>query len=70
MKKGFTLTLQEIRSIHDSMNNLKMNLLLTFTFYYKYLNYRDYNLGEKTNVIVLTVLSKCKTKKKKTEQPV
>ena len=32
-RKGFTLTLQETRSIHDSMNIPKMNLLLIFTFY-------------------------------------
>ena len=35
----FTLTLQETRSIHDSMNIQKLNLLLIFTFYYKYLKY-------------------------------
>ena len=48
--KGFTLTLQEIRSIRDSMNIPKLNLLLIFTFYYKYLKYKKnvYNLGIKT----------------------
>ena len=30
---GFTLTLQDTRSIHNSMNLLKLNLLLIFTFY-------------------------------------
>ena len=35
--KGFTLTLQETRSIHDSMNITKMNLLLILTFYHRYL---------------------------------
>ena len=34
-----TLTLQETLSIHDSMN---LNLLLIFTFYYKYLKYKNY----------------------------
>ena len=44
---GFTFTLQEPRSIHGSMNIPKMNLLLTFTFYYKYLKYKKsvLNLG-------------------------
>ena len=36
---GLLQTLQENRSIHDSMNRSKLNLLLLFTFYYKYLNY-------------------------------
>ena len=45
------LTLQETRSIHDSMNFPKMNVLLIFTFYYKYLKYIKKNifkLGIKT----------------------
>ena len=32
---GCTLTLQETRSIHDSMNLPKIELLFIFTFYYK-----------------------------------
>ena len=36
-KPGFTLHLQETRSIHDSINFYELNLLLIFTFYYKYL---------------------------------
>ena len=35
--KGFTLTLQETRSNHDSMNLAKMEFIANFTFYYKYL---------------------------------
>ena len=31
------LALQETRSIHDSMNNLKIDFIAIFTFYYKYL---------------------------------
>ena len=38
---GFTLPLQETRSIHDSMNRPKWNILLIFTFYYKYLKYKQ-----------------------------
>ena len=34
-KKGITLTLQETRSINDSMNLPKIEFLLIFTFYYK-----------------------------------
>ena len=41
-KLGFTLHLQETRSIHDSINFYELNLLLIFTFYYKYLKYRNY----------------------------
>ena len=38
----------QTRSNHDSMNQ-KLNLLLIFTFYYKYLKYKIiYNLGNKT----------------------
>ena len=36
---GLLQTLQENRFIHDSMNRSKMNSLLIFTFYYKYLKY-------------------------------
>ena len=43
------LTLQETQSIHDSMNIPKMNLLLIFTFYYKYIKYKIiFNSGIKT----------------------
>ena len=47
---------------------LKLNLLLIFTFYYKYLKYWIfYNLGKKQfciyYIIVLTVLLECKTEK-------
>ena len=34
---NISLTLQQTRSIHDSMNRSKLNLLLIFTLYYKYL---------------------------------
>ena len=33
---------QETQSIHDSMNRPKLNLLLIFTFNYKYPKYRNY----------------------------
>ena len=39
---GFTLTLQETRSIHDSMNRPKMNLLLIFTFNYQHLKHKNF----------------------------
>ena len=32
---------QETRSIHDSMNIPKIELLLIFTIYYKYLKYKN-----------------------------
>ena len=38
-----TLILQETRSIHDSMNRPKMNLLLIYTFYFKCLDYQICN---------------------------
>ena len=47
----------------------KFNILLIFTFYYKYLKYRYYLLFRKNSfvflkyVIVLTVLLECKTEK-------
>ena len=48
--KWFMLTLQEARSIHDSINiSKKMNLLLIFTFYYKYIEF-IYNLGNHSYV--------------------
>ena len=38
-----SLTLQETRSIHDSMNiKKKLDFLLIFTFYYKYQKYKNY----------------------------
>ena len=47
--KGFSLTLQETRSIHDSTNDQKLNVLIIFTFYYKYLKYKNiFKLGNKT----------------------
>ena len=56
-KKGFTLILQETRSVHDSMNRPNLNLLQIFTFYYEYLIYRNYlYLGNKTVLYV-----KCNT---------
>ena len=49
--------LQDTQSIHDSMNIPKLNLLLIFTFYYKYLKYRNYfDLGNKT---VLDLICHC-----------
>ena len=45
----FRLTLQETRSIHDSMNRSKIEFISKFTFYNKYLKYKTYsNLGIKT----------------------
>ena len=35
------ITLQETQSIHDSMNIPELNILLIFTFYYKYLEYKN-----------------------------
>ena len=38
---GFTLTLQEIQSIHDSMNSTKIECIAYILhFYYKYLQYK------------------------------
>ena len=48
-----SLTLQETRSIHDSMNIPKMNLLLIFTFYNKYLKYRKHLLFRKKTTVVI-----------------
>ena len=45
--KGFTLTLQEARSVHNSMNIQNLNLLLIFTFYYEHLKYSFLNSGIK-----------------------
>ena len=39
-------TLQEAQSIHDSLSRPKINVLLLFTFHYKYLFI--YNLGNET----------------------
>ena len=50
---GFTLTLKETRSIHDSMNRPKIEILLhMFIFYYKYLKYWNYLLFRKQNSFV------------------
>ena len=70
--KGFTLTLQKTRSIHDSMNIPNINFLLVFTFYYKYLKCKKYNLGMKTVVLYLkkyrlTVYSDCKMEKRNSQ---
>ena len=45
--KDFTLTLQETRSIHDSMSRSKIEFIAyIYNFYYKYLNYENiFNLG-------------------------
>ena len=40
--KVFTLALQKTQSIHDSITDQKLNLLLIFSFYYNYLKYRNY----------------------------
>ena len=66
-----SLTLQETRSSHDSMNWPKMNSLFIFTFNYKYLE-SIYSLGIKLlcffkYVIVLTVLLECKTEKRNSQ---
>ena len=53
MVHGFgplTLTLQETRSIHDSMNLPKINLLLIFTFNFRY-------LGANTKLVLRVRLS-------------
>ena len=39
--KGFALTLQETRGIQDSMNIPKIEFIVKFTFYYKYLKYKN-----------------------------
>ena len=59
--KGFTLhvtlQMQETQRIRDSMNIPKLNVLLIFTFYYKYLKFKNnYNLGNKT---VLHLICNC-----------
>ena len=40
--KGFMLTLQETRSIHDSMNRTKIDYIANIYVLYKYLKYRNY----------------------------
>ena len=46
---GFTLTLQETQSIHDSMNIPKIEFIAYIYIYYKYLKYKiSFNLGIKT----------------------
>ena len=36
------LTLQETRSIHDSMNRSNIEFIKIFTLYYEYLKYENY----------------------------
>ena len=53
LQKGLHVNFEETRSIHDAMNRSKLNLLLIFTFYYRYLKYEkknDFNLGIKTGL--------------------
>ena len=67
---NFARVVHETRSIHDSMNILKLNLLLIFTFHYKYLIYKNvYNLGDKTvlYLIALTGLLECKPDKRNSQ---
>ena len=46
---GIMNTMQEIRSIHDFMNRSKIEFIFIFTFYYRYLKYKNiFNLGIKT----------------------
>ena len=40
--EGLTLTLQETRSIHDSMNLLTIEFIDYIYIYFKYLKYFDY----------------------------
>ena len=42
-QKGFTLTMQVTRCVHDFMTGQKLNLLHIFTLYYKYLIFRYYS---------------------------
>ena len=53
---GFTLTLQETRSIHNSMNRPKNKFLLILTFYYNCLKYKKniYNLGNKAVFLLIS----------------
>ena len=46
--KGFTLSLQETRSIHDSMNMPKIECIADTYIYYNHLKYKNiFNLGIK-----------------------
>ena len=49
------LTLQETRCIHDSMNIKKLNVLLIFTFYYKYIKHKKIFIIRKFNSFGLRV---------------
>ena len=54
-----SLTLQETRSIHDSMNRPKLNSLLIFTFDYKYLKYRKlFIINENKQVFLLLLCNR------------
>ena len=49
MNTAGLLTLQETRSIHDSMNRSKMEFIFYICIYHKYLNIKIiFNLGIKT----------------------
>ena len=49
--RGFTLTLQETRSIHDYMNKSKFECIAYIYIFHKYLKYeKKMNLGIKTVV--------------------
>ena len=60
------LTLQETRSIHDSMNRQKIEFIAFIWFYYNYLKIKK-NIVKETKqfyiwyVIVLTILLESKT---------
>ena len=73
---GFTLTLQETRSIHDSANRSKIEFIFfIFTIYYKYLKHKKktffFNLGIKTVLYFkynrFNGLSECKTEKRNSQ---
>ena len=42
-QKGFALTMQVTRCVHDSMTGQKLNLLLIFALNYKYLIFKYYS---------------------------
>ena len=49
MSEGLHVYFARDPKYHDSMNIPKLNVLLIFTFYYKYLKYKNiFNLGFKT----------------------
>ena len=53
MKSGFTLTLQETRNIHDSMNIPKIEFIAYIYIYYKYLLSDFINLTQVHNFTVI-----------------